>query len=705
MAVAAKQAMSNIDVAALAAELALVRGARVDKVYQPAKDRILVRLRKTGAGRTDLLFQLGKFLTATKRPPENPDKPSMLAQVLRTELENGRVTAVTQLGFDRLLRLTVERGDGVRHLVFELFGDGNLLLLDADGCIKLPLRGEDFAARSLRKGEPYQPPPAGPDPLAMDLAALRTAAHMATQKDLVRWLASGLGFGPAWAEEMCLRSGLDKGLAPTALGDPSLQRLHDAVAALAADVRGANLAPALVYPAPVAGEEPEPVDAVPLTMARYPAPAFSVEEFPTFREALDAYFVGGPVAEGDEEPEDPRRPRYEEARGKLLRQVEQTRTAAVDFAREEERLQADGQALYGAFAQLGETLATIDRERQARGWGEVERVLAAARKAGHPAASRILALHPHEGTARVRLDAPEGVRELDVDVRRSVQDNAQELFAAAKKARSRREGAQWAQAEAEARVRALEKAGLDAFGAAPVRAPAARHHFWFEAYRWTLTPSGLVAVGGRNASQNDAVVKKYLRDGDRYVHADIHGAPSVVVRPYDAPAADVPEADVRAAAQFAAMASRAWRLGATASAYWVTAQQVSKTPRSGEFVPRGAWIIHGRRNVEDRLPMEWWVGPVQLATNGVPLRPEAVASHVGRVVRKLVGGPRSGLEPFGAAVVHLVPGTVDPNEVAQVLARKFAVTPEEAQAALPAGPVRVVSGLDPAELQGLEGAT
>src|SRR5437899_6338922 len=101
-----KQGMTNVDVAALAAELApLLVGARLEKAYQPAKEQVLLRLRRKGAGRIDLLFELGKFLTVTKRPPENPDKPSMVAQVLRNALENARVVGFAQVGFDRLVRM------------------------------------------------------------------------------------------------------------------------------------------------------------------------------------------------------------------------------------------------------------------------------------------------------------------------------------------------------------------------------------------------------------------------------------------------------------------------------------------------------------------------------------------------------------------------------------------------------------------------
>jgi predicted ribosome quality control (RQC) complex YloA/Tae2 family protein len=682
-----KPGMTNVDVAALAAELApLVVGSRFERAYQPAKQRILLRLRRKGVGRIEILFELGRFLTATRRAPANPDKPSMLAQVLRNALENARVVGFAQVGFDRLLRMDLERGDGRHSLVFELFGDGNLLLLDGEGVIQLPMKGGDFGARRLRKGEPYLPPPGASLPFGMDLAALGSVLSGA-KRDLVRSLAVDLGFGPLWAEELALRSGVAKGTVASQLTPGQLAAVHGAIARLGTDIARNDLAPALVYEH--AEGQAALVDAVPFVMQRYPAPAFTHEEAPSFREALDQLFVGGEVnEEGEEEPEDPRRARLEEAKARIQRQVDQVDGAVRQFLAEEERHKADGDALYASFAQVQSILGTLHKARQGRPWAEVEQALQKGRAEGNPSALQVAELRPHNGSALLRLKAPDGrERTVEVDLRLRVQENAESCYAAAKKARSRREGAEQARRDALARMAEVDAKGLDAFGAAPAKVERVSRHFWFESYRWSLTPHGFLAVGGRNAAQNDAVVKKYLRDGDRYVHAEIHGAPSVVVRPAEGPAALIPNDDLRAACHFAVVSSRAWRQYGPATAYWVNASQVSKTPRSGEYVPRGAWIIHGKRNVEPDLAMEWWIGRVHLAPDGTPIPRDRLAAAP-RTFAKLVGATRASLEPYADTLLRLVPGTMDPADAAQALAERFGVGNEEAQAVLPAGPVQ-----------------
>lgn len=37
-------------------------------------------------------------------------------------------------------------------------------------------------------------------------------------------------------------------------------------------------------------------------------------------------------------------------------------------------------------------------------------------------------------------------------------------------------------------------------------------------------------IGGRDQQQNEVIVKRYLRGSDVYVHADLHGASSVIVK-------------------------------------------------------------------------------------------------------------------------------------------------------------------------------
>ena len=93
------------------------------------------------------------------------------------------------------------------------------------------------------------------------------------------------------------------------------------------------------------------------------------------------------------------------------------------------------------------------------------------------------------------------------------------------------------------------------------------------------------------------------------MHADIHGAPSVVAKTSSDKLNDnlLKELGV-----FAASFSSAWsRNYGSQDVYWVEPDQVSKTPVSGEFVPKGAFIIRGKRNYIRGAKLEISIGLVE----------------------------------------------------------------------------------------------
>ena len=127
----------------------------------------------------------------------------------------------------------------------------------------------------------------------------------------------------------------------------------------------------------------------------------------------------------------------------------------------------------------------------------------------------------------------------------------------------------------------------------------------FSNYRWFINSDGNLVLAGKDAETNDSVVKKYLGDKDIYFHADIHGAPSVVMKVVF----PVTDRGIEETAEFAWCMSKAWssKLG-NGSVFYVTRSQVSKTPESGEYLARGAWVIRGKKNYVSHLQLELAVG-------------------------------------------------------------------------------------------------
>ncbi|MDP8011770.1 MAG: ribosome rescue protein RqcH [Thermoplasmata archaeon] len=192
-----------------------------------------------------------------------------------------------------------------------------------------------------------------------------------------------------------------------------------------------------------------------------------------------------------------------------------------------------------------------------------------------------------------------------------------------------------------------------------------RKRFWFEKFRWFISSENALVIAGRDAKTNEEVVKKYMGERDYYVHADIHGAPSVVVKN-----SNITEKTLIEAGIFGLAYSKAWNAGYSAGdAYWVTFSQVSKMAESGEYVPRGAWIIRGKRNYIRNLPIRIAMGFIKYENTDI-----------------LMAGPVDAVSSKTNNYVVIIPSESSKTDLAKKLSEKFNYPVDEIMKLLPPGP-------------------
>ncbi|KAL8168614.1 UNVERIFIED_CONTAM: hypothetical protein K2H54_008105, partial [Gekko kuhli] len=122
----------------------------------------------------------------------------------------------------------------------------------------------------------------------------------------------------------------------------------------------------------------------------------------------------------------------------------------------------------------------------------------------------------------------------------------------------------------------------------------ARKVYWFEKFLWFISSENYLVIAGRDQQQNEMIVKRHLRPGDIYVHADLHGATSCVIKnPTGNP---VPPRTLTEAGTMALCYSAAWDARVVTSAWWVYHHQVSKTAPTGEYLTTGSFMIRGKKN-------------------------------------------------------------------------------------------------------------
>jgi len=617
-----KTSLSSFDLRALVAEWQDLVGGHVDKVYQ-REEEVIFRINVPNRGKVELYSKAGRWL-CMHEVENKPGSPPAFAQALRRLLDNARVTAVEQRGFDRIAVFRVERGPERFDVVFEVFGKGNLVLV-RDGTTVAALYPQKFKDRSVQVGEPYTYP-AGVDPLELDRGGFADSLTKA-KGQVVRVLASVMNLGGTYAEELCLRAGLDKETRVKDLSTLEIDSLYTALNNLAVAVEQERR-PAVIF------QEGHAIDATPIELLQYRE--LERREFPTFDEALSHFLT---VAE-------PEAKVPQELTAKFERRIAQQQETQRSLREEAMLLEAQAVFLYNHYAILDELLKAVREGRPAPEHGQIKTI---------------------DRKARTITLAVGDFEAITLDYEKDVTANAQALYDRRKEALLKAQRVE----EAITQTRSeMEAAAAKAVKAAKKPRVKATKALWFEAYRWALSSEGHLILGGRDARTNDQIVKKHLKEGDRYAHADIHGAPSTVIKE----GAKASEVTLREACEFALAYSKAWSSGfVSGSTYWVLPEQVSKQAESGEFLPRGAFVIRGKRNYFHDLPVRVAIGEVE------------IEGH-----RKIMGGPASAVAARATRYVVLGPGKEDREAVAKRLAAAFTVPIEEIVRTMPSGGVQIV---------------
>lgn len=273
-------------------------GARIDKIYQPGRDEVVLALRAPG-GNVKLLLSANPNHPRpqlTQLPRENPDAPPMFCMLLRKHLSGGRILSIAQPHLERVVEIRLEAldelGDRVeRRLVLEAMGrHSNLILLDGEGRITDCLRrvdGDMSARRQVLPGLFYHLPPAQAklDPTALDRGELeRLLAAAPPQAQADQWLLDAFGgLSPLVCRELACRAGGSTDARLDAMGQEGRRRLLDGLEGLLKDVQENRFTPVMVT------IDGRPKDFSFLPLEQYGSAA-GLTPFPTFSQLLDQFY-------------------------------------------------------------------------------------------------------------------------------------------------------------------------------------------------------------------------------------------------------------------------------------------------------------------------------------------------------------------------------------------------------------------------------
>lgn len=691
-----KQRFSSLDVRVIAHELSnSLVSLRLSNVYDLSSRIFLLKFAKPDK-REQLIIDSGFRCHLTSFARATAATPSPFVARLRKFLRTRRVTAVEQIGTDRVLEIRFS--DGAYRLFFEFYAGGNIILTDAELTILALLRtvNEGAEHEQYRQGLKYdlsQRQNYGGVP-ELTKERLKAGLERAVEKQqeeankpgkkikkkpgdaLRKALAvTTTEFPPILIDHALHVTSFDRTLQPEQVieSDELLTKLLGALSEaqrVIEDITSKETAKGYILAkqsksskgADASAGEGEGQSLVyddfhafkPAQLAEDQSIVFLERE--GFNSTVDDFFssIEGQKLESRlQEREDNAKRKIEQARQEQAKRIDGLQQVQELNIRKAQAIEANVERVEEAVAAVNGLIA------QGMDWVDIGRLIENEQSRHNPVAEMIkLPLKLQENTVTLLLSELDGVEDeefanetdseqddsdeeagpalhrnaqaddkrlsIDIDLALSAWSNARQYYDQKRTAATKQEktalAAQKALKSTEQKVMADLKKGLKQ--EKDILRPV-RKQFWFEKFIYFISSDGYLVLAGRDTQQAEILYRRFLKKGDVYIHADLDGAASVIVKNNPAtPDAPIPPSTLSQAGSLAVCTSSAWDSKAVMSAWWVNADQVSKTAPTGEYLTAGGFVVRGKKNF---LP------PVQLLLGFAvvfQISDESKANHV-----------------------------------------------------------------------------
>jgi predicted ribosome quality control (RQC) complex YloA/Tae2 family protein len=580
---------------------AITKSSLLLKLHHPTQEDIMLVLSARGVWITRLKFR--------------PVEENRLEHVVQAEIERAKLESIEQVGSERIVSLKFRHLDGkMRVVVCEFFGDGNIAICDENMQITAILNSIEVRHRTLSVGLRYAYPPArGVDVFDITIEQMLSLRSEAKNLDALRWIGRSISMPKKFVEEVAKRAGIESKLAAH-LSDEEVEKIYYTVKNLVNDVTtGKNHEPVVI----IANEKP--IEALPIMTEE--AAKMSTKKVASYMDAVD----------------------------------EVLSSEILDIGRSSKTVELDKQ-----IAMLEHDLDEQNKARE-----KVMQKSADIRKL----AGELMSLsyqNPDDGmvhdalaTNSASVVTEKGVEYVEVagekiEMQANLAKVSSMLFARAKEMERGNASIEEARVKLLAQIQKLRGQTAAIHKKIIVKEQTAKE--WYERYRWFITTDGILAIGGRDASSNSALIRKHLTEHDIVFHAEVHGSPFFIVKNALAPAQEGKiDSSLQQVAQATVSFSRAWKDGlSSADAYWVTPGQIRKGAPTGQFLPKGSFVIEGKRSYLKGVEIRLAIGVVQLNNR-----------------ETLVCGPEESIKRRAIFYAVLLQGGMDPMTAAKKAKTEF----------------------------------
>ena len=349
-----KKQISAIDLHYMAEELQALKDSRIDRIYQPETNLLVFSLYKTNKGKKLLRVEIGKALFIAEEK-EQYEEILGFGQLLRKHLDGYFLTDIEQLKPERIIKITFKAKEETKYLYLEFFGKGNAILCDEHNVIINALEHHEFRERVVKPKLKYVYPMMNYNMFDLKENDLSNLFKNSKKDSLVTSLATELGLGGLYSEEVTLLSNTDKKQNPKNIDEKQIHLLLNSIKKIINQKINAKA---------VFDENNNVIDVAPFDLKYYEK--HKKQEFETFSEALGYFY--SQFREMKESASDMKI-------RELQRIIESQKLTIEGLRKEEHELRQKGELIYHNYQLIKEVLDEINKASKKYSWKEIKEKL------------------------------------------------------------------------------------------------------------------------------------------------------------------------------------------------------------------------------------------------------------------------------------------------------------------------------------------
>lgn len=606
-----------------------VENSYIDNVYIYSKNLAILKLRKGGEVRPHyLIIEPGKRISLSDSKIDI-DHSKNLTSLWRSHIRDCKIASVDQHDRERIVVMKIVCGDEEKRLIIELLPRGTIVLTDPDYNVIIALEYRKMKDRVIAPKSKYVfPPKQWQDNIEITKVLEGIRKSDEKKQNVVSYIIRTFGFSPEVVEASAFlcESGMNKNESI----EEAIKCIIDNIKNIV-DQAAKRPTPCIVY-----------ANNIPLGFYPFIPPQFTVgntykvETSQSFNEVINKFFAHGIEDLVRDSRIKPIIDRIE----KLKHTLQDMESTLKTYENKKDLISKIVSAIEENYPEIENLHQCVQTVVKQYGWEHISRC--SNRIAGYDQSKGLYYIDI--GGVRIELNVRKTLVLIYNEYRKMLSDVSEGI---------ERTVAEMKRIEEEIK-RLSEETSVEEKS---IRLSISRKREWFEKFHWTITPSGFLILGGKDASQNIYLIKKLLRDGDIVMHADIHGGSTVIIKTDNR---QVDEETLREAAVLAASYSKAWKLGLhTINVFWVLGSQVSLSPPSGEYLPRGGFMVYGKKNFIDNVELRIAIG-VEVSETGED-----------QCVARIIVGSETTVSKKGIWYMVLQPGDLKIEEIVEKFATEL----------------------------------